>query len=91
MQQIARRGILHDHQHVLRRVKHFQQPNHVWMLYLFQNVDLLEYFATREVILHVVFVNCLDGHIATCKFVHSESYLPEGSLAYEFHKLVKFK
>ena len=74
---------------MLARLKHFEQPDDVGVLDLLEQVDLLEHFAFAEFVLHVVFLDRLDGHLLPSQLVHSESYLSEGSFSDQLHELVE--
>lgn len=61
------------------------------MLYLLQQVDLLEDLALAEFILHVLLLDCLDRHAFACQLVHAEGHFAKGALAYELDKLVELE
>lgn len=62
-QKITPSSILHNHEQMLGRLKHLQEPDNIRMLYLFQEVYLLKYFSLREIILHIIFLDGLDGYL----------------------------
>ena len=61
------------------------------MLYLLQEIHLLEYFSLAEVILHVVLFNGFDGHLLSSEFVDTQCYLSKGALTDEFDKLIEIQ
>ena len=61
------------------------------MLNFLEQIDLLENFALAKIILHVLFLDCLDRNAFTRQLVHTESYLTEGPFSNEFDELVKLK
>lgn len=66
---------------MLRRFEHFEQSNHIRMLNLLEQVNLLEHLSLREIVLHVILLDCLDGNLLTRQLVHTKSDLTEGALA----------
>lgn len=72
-------------------LKHFEKSDYVGVSNLFKDEDLLENFFLRKVILHVVFVDCLDRYVLSSEFVNAECDLTEGPLANQFHEFVKVK
>lgn len=58
---------------------------------LFQNEYLLENLLFGEIILHVVFINCLDCDTLSSEFMDAQSDLTESTFANEFHELVEVK
>ena len=74
---------------MLAGLEHLEQPDHVRVLYLFQKVNFLENLTLTKVILHVVFLNCFDGHLLTSKLMDSKGNLSESTLSDQFHKLVE--
>ena len=61
------------------------------MLDLLEQVYLLEDLPSRELILHVLFINGLDGYLLACEFVYSKRDLTKGSFANQFDKFVEIK
>lgn len=51
------------------------------MLNLLEQVNLLEHLSLREIVLHVILLDCLDGNLLTRQLVHTKSDLTEGALA----------
>ena len=61
------------------------------MLYLLQQVDLLEDLALAEFILHVLLLDCLDRHAFACQLVHAKSHFAKGAFADELDELVELE
>jgi hypothetical protein len=72
-------------------LKHLEKSDDVGVANLFEDEDLLEDFFLRKVVLHVVFVYCLDRNVLASQFVNAECDLTEGPLADEFHEFIKVK
>ena len=63
LKQVTTSSVLHDHEEMLGRLKHFKQSNYVGVSDLLEDVNLLEDLLLREVILHVGLVNCLNCYL----------------------------
>ena len=61
------------------------------MAYFLQYVYFLEYFSARILIFYIDFVDALDCHIFTGKFVNAERDFAESSLAQQFDKPIKLQ
>lgn len=68
-----------------------QQTDHVRMLNLLQEVDLLEDLALAELVFHVALLYRLDGHLLARQLMHPQGYLPEGALADQLHELIEIE
>ena len=91
LQQVTTPRILHHHQEVFGALKHFKKSDNVRVANLFEDEDLLEDFFLRKVILHVVFVDCLDRNVLASEFVNAQCDLTEGTLANQLHEFIKVK
>ena len=58
---------------------------------LFQDIDLLEHFASAVLVLDVCFINRFYRNILASQLMNAQGNLAKGSLAKKFHKLVKLK
>ena len=72
-------------------LKYFEKSDDVGVANLFKDEDLLENLFLRKVILHVVFVDCLDRYVLSSEFVNAECDLAEGPLANQLHEFIKVK
>ena len=61
------------------------------MANLLQNVDFLEDFAARVLILDVHFVNAFNCNILASQFVNTQRDLAEGTLAQQFDESIEVK
>jgi hypothetical protein len=74
---------------VFARLKDFQEPNHIAVLDLLQQVNFLENFAFAKVILHIIFLDRFNGYLLASELVNSQGDFTESALADELHKLVE--
>ena len=91
LQEVPAPSVLHHHQQVLTTLEYFQKPDDIRVLYLFEQIDLLENLPLRELILHVALLNSLDGYTPPRQFVHPQCDLAKRPLAYQLYKLVELK
>jgi hypothetical protein len=63
LKQISAARILHNDKQMLFAFEHLQQPNHVGMLNLLEQVYLLKHFPLAEFILHKRFLYRLNGYL----------------------------
>ena len=89
--QVTATGVLHNHHDVLLVLKHFKQPNYVWMPDLLQNVNFLEHFLLRILLLQLFQLNHLDGYKFTRQFVYSQIDLSKSAISNFFDELIKVK
>lgn len=90
-EEVAAASVFHHHEQVLARLEHFQQPDHVRVLYLFQQINFLEHFTLAEIVLHIVLLYGLDGHLLSGELVDSQGDLAECSFSYELHEFVEIQ
>lgn len=91
LQEVTTASIFHHHQEVFGALKHFKKSDNVGVANLLEDEDLLEDFFLRKVILHIVFVDCLDRYVLASEFMNAKCDLTEGTLADEFHEFIKVK
>ena len=70
-------------------LKNLKQADDVRMANLLKDVDFLHHLLPRVNILHVAFIDGLDGNLSACKLVNSEGHLPECSLSNQLNKLIE--
>lgn len=61
------------------------------MFDLLQEVNLLEYFPLAKVVLHIVFLNSLDGDLLSGQLMDAEGNLAECSFSNELNELVEIQ
>jgi hypothetical protein len=54
-----------------------------------EKVNLLEYLALTEIVLHVILFDCLYGHLLSCELVHSQSNFTESTFSNKLYELVE--
>lgn len=91
LKEISAARVFHNHQKVLLTLKDLKQTNDARMPYLFKNVNLLEDFAARVVVLNVSLINWLDGHVLACQFVNPKSNLTKRPLTEQLDEFVKLE
>lgn len=80
-EEVTTTSVLHDHQQMLARFEDLEKPDHIRVLDLFQEIDLLKDFALGEIIFHVALFNGFDGDILSCELVDSERHFPKSALS----------
>ena len=65
-QKITPSGVLHNHEQMLARFKHLQQPDDIRVLDFLKKINLLKHFSFAKIVLHIVLLDGLDGHLLTC-------------------------
>ena len=91
LQEVTSVRILHHKQEVFRTLEDFKEADDVGVTDFLQNVDLLHDLLLRVRVLHVAFVDGLDGNLPPCELVYSERHLAEGTFTNRLDKLVKLK
>ena len=59
------------------------------MANLLEDIDFLHHLLLRVDILHVAFIDGLDGNLSASQLVNSEGHLPECSLSNQLNKLIE--
>ena len=88
-EEVATTGIFHDHEQVLAALEDLEESDHVGVLYLFEQIHLLEDLSLAKVVLHVILLDRLDGNLFTCQLVNTKRYFTEGTLSNKFDKFVE--
>ena len=91
LKQIASTRVLHDHKEVLLAFEDFKKANHARVANLLQNVDFLENFAARVLILDVHFVYAFNCNILAGQFVNTQRDLAKGTLPQQFDEAIEVK
>lgn len=51
----------------------------------------MEYLSLREVILHIVLLDCLDSDLFTSQFMNTQRDFSEGTFSNQFYKFVEIQ
>ena len=91
LKQVASRCVLHHKQEVLAALEHFVEPDDVGMSDFPQNVNFLHNFLPGVGVLHVFFVDGLDGDVPSGQLVNCKCHFAERALANQLDKLVELE